>query len=210
MTDADEVIAAKTAAIRQALRSGDRQRGLMLLAALGIDRAMLAACGRKADPLAQRDVPVLDPQGRERREMLARLAEALGCRALLHAKSVRVPGEGGQSHAAAVVTLAGHESDIARSLLLFEELLPVMRAEMRGTPRDGMTRGRHARSFTLAWGPEAAADAARAEAAMRKSATAQSAAGKAPAGMAVLLRNRAAAVAEMTVTTGEEERTEAS
>lgn len=203
MTSPDEVIAAKLEEISAALSAAEerepedgyeaaRARALGLLSRLGIDRAMLAMTGQVPDKVTTQRVSCFDPQGKERRLMLALCAEAMGVRAVLWKKSVRVGG-----HACAVAMLTGFSSDISRCVLLYDSLLRQLAAEMSRVPRaPGETPGKYRRSLTLRFA-EASAGAVRAsEQRIRLAATRASAAGRGsvPPGLAAALREREQAV----------------
>jgi hypothetical protein len=81
----------------------------------GIDVAVLAADGNgPADAIGGTRIAITDPYSPEKARLLAWIATALGCRAVLHERNRRN---------VAAITIFGHESDRARIELLYTSLL---------------------------------------------------------------------------------------
>jgi hypothetical protein len=89
-------------------------KAMQLMASYGITDAMLAAQGKASDPLGERRITITDPYSMEKAQLLASIAEALGCRSLVYMAGARRVDS---------CLLAGHKTTRERAELLFTSLL---------------------------------------------------------------------------------------
>ncbi|MFB4312905.1 DUF2786 domain-containing protein [Actinomadura sp. 21ATH] len=83
-----------------------------LMAKYGIERAMLADVAPQDDPIGGREIFIPAPYARDKREILMRIAQALGCKFILRQKGNRIFG-----------VPFGYDSDIERIEMLFTSVL---------------------------------------------------------------------------------------
>lgn len=86
-----------------------------MMAAHGIDTAMIAASGERHDEIGSRRIAILDPYSREKATLAGCIASTMNCRTISHPGPKR-----GQIDS---VTIMGFESDLARVELTYTSLL---------------------------------------------------------------------------------------
>lgn len=112
-----------------------------LIADYGIDRALLAEEVPGSDVVGDRIVGVDAPYAKDKAELLADVALRLRCRAVLR----KTRNEHGTTHA---VHLFGHQSDLARTDLLFTSLLMQSATWLHRTP---VPPSDHPAAFRRSW-----------------------------------------------------------
>lgn len=112
-----------------------------LMAAYGIDRALLAAADPSLDVVGDRVVTLDRPYAAEKAQLVSQIALALGCRVV---RRTRYPG--GVKELS--VHLFGHRSDLQRAEILFTSLL--LQA-MRALARTEVPRWDHPAAFRRSW-----------------------------------------------------------
>lgn len=113
-----------------------------LIAAYGIDAALLAAEAPGQDAVGDRVVGLDPPYARDKAQLLCDIANRLRCRSVLRMQ----PGSGAAT--AHSVHLFGHESDLARTDVLFTSLL--MQSTSRLT-RTVVPPWEHKAAFRRSW-----------------------------------------------------------
>lgn len=113
-----------------------------LMAAYGIDQALLAADDPTQDRVADRVVEIPAPYARDKAQLLSEIALRLRCRAVVR---VRRPHHGPSEHS---VHLFGHRSDLERTDLLFTSLLLQSTTRLGHTP---VPPREHKAAFRRSW-----------------------------------------------------------
>lgn len=117
-------------------------KAAQLIAAHGIDAALLAAEDPGSDRVADRVVDLEAPYAHDKAQLLSAVAQRLRCRAVLR---TRRDVDGRASHS---VHLFGHSSDLDRADLLFTSLLLQSTSRLARTP---VPRGEHKAAFRRSW-----------------------------------------------------------
>ncbi|HEV8055814.1 MAG TPA: DUF2786 domain-containing protein [Nocardioidaceae bacterium] len=162
-----------------------------LIAAYGIDRALLAAADPGSDLVGDRVVVLDSPYARDKAHLLAGVARQLRCQAVLRTDHT-VAGKELSLH------LFGHESDLRRAELLFTSLLlqsanALARTPVPGHEQPGAFRRSWLHGFTSAVITRLAAAESAAHDVAERRATAAGGAGRS---VALVLADRSAVVAE--------------
>lgn len=113
-----------------------------LVAAYGIDAALLAAELPGRDVVADRVVTLDAPYARDKAQLLCDVANRLRCRSVLRTQPAT---SGPTAHS---VHLFGHESDLARADVLFTSLLMQSGARLQRTP---VPPWEHKAAFRRSW-----------------------------------------------------------
>ncbi len=116
-------------------------RATTLIAEYGIDRALLAHADPGRDPVGDLVLGVEAPYAMDKADLLAAVAAALRCQAVRRTR--RDPGRRQVS-----MHLFGHDSDLARTEVLYTSLL-VQAAT--GLGRTVVPRGEHVAAFRRSW-----------------------------------------------------------
>lgn len=117
-------------------------KAAQLIADYGIDAAMLSADDPGSDRVADRVVKMDAPYARDRAQLLCDIAVHLQCRPVLR---TRTPAEGAREYS---VHLFGHESDLARTDMLFTSLLMQSTQRLATTP---VPAWEHKAAFRRSW-----------------------------------------------------------
>ncbi|MDO7868707.1 DUF2786 domain-containing protein [Nocardioides jiangxiensis] len=112
-----------------------------LVAAYGIDQALLAQTDPGADPLGDRVVPLDAPYAADKGDLLSVIAHELRCRAV---RRIERRAEGTEI----TLHLFGHASDLDRVEVLFTSLLLQATRDLTRTP---VPRDQHAAAFRRSW-----------------------------------------------------------
>lgn len=116
-------------------------KAAQLVAAYGIDQALLAAADPARDPLGDRQVPLEPPYATDKGDLLSVIALELRCRA------VRLIDRGPDGKSL-TLHLFGHGSDLDRVEVLYTSLLLQATRDLTRTP---VPRGQHAAAFRRSW-----------------------------------------------------------
>jgi hypothetical protein len=112
-----------------------------LIAAYGIDRALLAEADPSIDPLGDRVVALDAPYAADKADLLSVIAHELRCRAV---RRVAHTDDGKEIS----LHLFGHAADLERAEVLFTNLLLHAIRDLTRTP---VPRGQHAAAFRRSW-----------------------------------------------------------
>ncbi|RJS46230.1 DUF2786 domain-containing protein [Nocardioides cavernaquae] len=112
-----------------------------LIAAYGIDRALLAGDDPSVDPVGDRVIGLDAPYAADKADLLSVIAHELRCKAV---RRVRHTDDGKEIS----LHLFGHAGDLDRSEVLFTSLLLHAIRDLTRTP---VPRGQHAAAFRRSW-----------------------------------------------------------
>jgi hypothetical protein len=114
-----------------------------LVAAYGIDQALLAGSDPSRDPVGDRVISLDAPYAADKADLLSTIAVELRCRAVRRI-TPRADGVGKEIE----LHLFGHASDLERSEVLFTSLLLQAVRDLTRTP---IPHGQHAAAFRRSW-----------------------------------------------------------
>ena len=113
-----------------------------LVAAYGIDQALLAEADPGRDPVGDRVIGLDAPYAADKADLLSTIAAELRCRAV---RRITPKVDGGKE---IELHLFGHASDLERAEVLFTSLLLQAVRDLTRTP---IPRGQHAAAFRRSW-----------------------------------------------------------
>jgi hypothetical protein len=132
---------AEDPAVTEAEAEAYNKKAAELVARYGIDQAMLAEAGTRADDIGTLTIPMDDLYSRDKASLLTSVAYPLRCRTLLHRAGQKVDS----------VTVFGYRSDLGRVELLFTSLLLQASTQLTRVRPDGFFPGESLAAYRRTW-----------------------------------------------------------